>query len=96
MNLAEEFNARLSAVEERARSEASELVLMYRQLEKLEDDQPVSFADDPNVERTTDDFALLSGWINDRLHGINRLHRQSVTKKIRRALGYNVERSRHG
>lgn len=51
--------------------------------------KPVSYADDPNWQRAADGFAEMTGWIYDRMHGRNRLHRQSMTKKIRKALGYS-------
>lgn len=51
-------------------------------------DQPVSFCDDPNWERLADDLASMGGWVYDRLNGRNRLHKKSVTKKIRKAIGY--------
>lgn len=50
--------------------------------------EKVSFHDDSNIERRTDDLACMGGWIRDRLNGINRLDKKSLTKKIRRALGY--------
>lgn len=51
--------------------------------------ESVSFADDPNWNYKADAFAELSGWIYDRLNGMTRLDKKSVTKKIRKALGYS-------
>lgn len=49
----------------------------------------VSFADDPNWNYKADAFAEMGGWIYDRLNGMTRLDKKSITKKIRKALGYS-------
>ena len=54
-------------------------------------DAPVSWAHAEGYgwDRTADQLAELGGWVHDRLRGTNRTHkRQSVTVKIRKALGY--------
>jgi hypothetical protein len=52
-------------------------------------DLPLPFADDPNIERRADDLACMGGWVHDRINGRNRLSKKSITKKIRKALGYS-------
>ena len=51
-------------------------------------DKPVSFADESNWQNLADGIACIGGWIYDRLNGLNRLHKKSMTKRIRKALGY--------
>ena len=81
------FQKRLDRITEQAAKDIAALMEVART--ELKDDQPVEFADDPNVERAIDALAELSGWTYDRLNGINRLHRKSMTRKIKKALGYN-------
>ena len=50
-------------------------------------DKPVSWADD-QYDHEVDSIVQIGGWIYDRLHGINRLHRKSLIKKLRRVLGF--------
>lgn len=49
--------------------------------------KPVSWADD-QYDHDVDNIVQIGGWIYDRLHGINRLHKKSLTKKLRRVLGF--------
>ena len=41
-----------------------------------------------NVENFSDDLCLKGAWIQDRINGKNRRDRGSLTKKIRKALGF--------
>lgn len=86
----EEFTERLQAIADRANADAVKLVHEAQERAGLgiSTDKPLPFADNPNTERAVDTLATVAGWVSDRLHGINRLHRKSLTKKIRRALGY--------
>ena len=52
-------------------------------------DKSASFANDSNWIRSADDFAEMTGWIYDRLRGKTRFDRGSMTKKIRKTLGYS-------
>ena len=87
---AEEFGARLSQIVTETNQEVVALVHEAQERAGLgiETDQSVPFADDPNWNRPADSLAESAGWIYDRLNGRTGLHRQSMTKKIRRALGY--------
>lgn len=88
----EEFARDLANVVEVSRVKVVELVTDAQNAEGLAYDttESVSFAEDPAWQRQADALAELAGWIHDRLHGRNRLSRGSVTKRIRRALGYTV------
>lgn len=85
-----EFNTELRKINEQAWNAARELVQRAQKEEGLpwDTDQPLPFHDDPNMETIADGIAELGGWIRDRLNGINRLHKKSITKRIRKALGY--------
>jgi len=47
----------------------------------------VSWADD-QYDHEVDNIVQIGGWIYDRLHGMNRLSRKSLTKKLRKVLGF--------
>lgn len=85
-----EFNERLRALQAQFNADVVKLVHEAQESNGLGIDTtiPLEFHDDPTTERIVDDIACMAGWIADRLKGINRLHRKSLTKKIRRALGY--------
>lgn len=86
----QEFEQELKRIQEQANKAVTELVNKAQADEGLEwdTDKPVSFVDHANWNYPADAFAELTGWIYDRLAGRNRLHKKSVTKKIRKALGY--------
>lgn len=88
---ASEFDEELKKIELETWDKVSSLVFKARNDELIEgqdDNKPVSFADDPNWQRRADALGELCGWIYDRLHGKTRLDRGSMTKKIRKAIGY--------
>lgn len=51
--------------------------------------KPVSWVDD-QYDHEVDTIVQIGGWVHDRLHGINRLHKKSLTKKLRRVLGFTA------
>ena len=51
--------------------------------------EAVSFADGQYWSYKADAFAEMGGWIYDRLAGRTRGHKKSMTKRIRKALGYS-------
>lgn len=87
---AQEFTAQLDKINAEAWDKARDLVQRAQADEGMnwDTDNPVTFADDPGWQHKADGLAELGGWIYDRLNGRNRLHKKSVTKKIRHALGY--------
>lgn len=85
-----EFEIKLYKIELETWDNVSVLVNQAR-LEELgegHDDKPISYADDPNWQRRADALGELCGWIYDRMHGKNRGDKRSMTRKIRKALGY--------
>lgn len=46
------------------------------------------FIGGPDAERAVDDFALLTAWIYDILEGRKYDDKKSMTKRIKKALGY--------
>lgn len=88
---AQEFEKELQKINSETMDKVRELVQRAQKDEGLEwdTDQPVSFHDNPNWQNYADGFAEMTGWIYDRLSGRNRLHKKSVTKRIRKALGYS-------
>ena len=46
------------------------------------------FIEGPDAERAVDDFALLTAWIYDILAGRKYDDKKSVTRRIKKALGY--------
>lgn len=46
------------------------------------------FIGGPDAERAVDDFALLTAWIYDILEGRKYDNKKSMTRRIRKALGY--------
>lgn len=46
------------------------------------------FIGGPDAERAVDDFALLTAWIYDILEGRKYDDRKSMTRRIKKALGY--------
>lgn len=46
------------------------------------------FIGGPDAERAVDDFALLTAWIYDILEGRKYDDKKSMTRRIRKALGY--------
>lgn len=87
---ADEFAKRLDELENDFREKVIELMQEAQKDDGLEwdTDERLSFYGDPNWQRTADAIAEFAGWIYDRVNGRNRLHKQSMTKKIRRVLGY--------
>lgn len=87
---AAKFDHRLSVIVGRAQKEITELVNQAQADEGLswDTDKPINFVDETNWQRTVDSLAETAGWIYDRLAGKNRLAKRSVTKRIRKALGY--------
>jgi len=87
---AKQFAEELDKINTEAWDKARELVQRAQAEEGMnwDTDRPVSFHDDPAWQYNADGLAELGGWVYDRLNGRNRLHKKSVTKKIRKALGY--------
>ena len=46
------------------------------------------FIEGPDAERAVDDFALLTAWIYDILEGRKYDDKKSMTRRIKKALGY--------
>ena len=91
-----EFEQRLKEIEEYARSKVVDLVLETRsqyfsQEFNMDSDKPLpdGFIDNPQIERLSDSFVELGGWIYDRLNGRTRTDKKSMTRKLRKVLGYN-------
>lgn len=87
---AQEFNDQLKAIVDEYNDKIVTLVHKAQEENGLDwnTDKPLPFYDDPNIERIADSVACMGGWIYDRIAGRNRLHKKSMTKKIRKALGY--------
>lgn len=87
---ADEFGKRLNEIEAETWGKVTTLVSQAREEDGKEYDgyEPVSYHDNPNWQRHADALAELAGWIYDRMNGRNRLDRRSMTKKIRKAIGY--------
>lgn len=87
---AKTFCEELKQIQRDANEKVVALVNKVQKEEGLEWDttEQVSFVDDPNWNYAADAFAEMTGWIYDRLHGRTRSDKKSVTKKIRKALGY--------
>ena len=85
-----EFTERLQSIQARFNAEVVALVHETQVSHGLDisTDESLPFADSPNIEHFVDSISCLGGWVADRLKGINRLHKKSLTKKIRKALGY--------
>ena len=91
---AKTFETRLKEITEKANREIVELVLEARKEEfgsefGFDGKQSLSFADNPQIERLADSLAETCGWIYDRLNGMTRLDKKSMTRKLRKVLGYN-------
>jgi hypothetical protein len=87
---AKEFGKQLGKIIDAADAQIIELVHKAQADEGLpwDTDMPVSWCGDPNWQRKADALVERAGWIYDRLRGRNRLAKQSVTKRLRKALGY--------
>lgn len=46
------------------------------------------FIGGPDAERAVDDFALLTAWIYDIIEGLKYDDKKSMTRRIKKALGY--------
>lgn len=86
----EEFAARLDKLVTDFNEEVVKLVHASQASRGLNIDtnEALPFAEDNSIEEQVDRIACIAGWIADRLCGRNRLHKKSLTKKIRRVLGY--------
>lgn len=90
----EKFQTELQKILSKAHEKVVALVSQAR-LENLaqendNSDSPLdcSFTDNPMIERTIDGFVELGGWIYDRLNGKTRIDKKSMTRKLRKVLGY--------
>ena len=52
-------------------------------------DKPISWVGEFDWQDVTDRIVLIGGWVFDRLNGRNRLSKRSMTKKLRKVLGYS-------
>ena len=88
---AKTFDRELEKIYRDANEKVVALVNQAQEEEGLawDTDKALSFSDDPNWNYRADGFAQMTGWIYDRVRGLNRLAKKSVTKKIRKALGYS-------
>lgn len=85
-----EFANRLDVLVDDFNKEVVKLVHEARERNGLSIDtiKPISFAKDFLWQDAADRIVCIGGWIFDRLNGRNRLHRNSMTKKLRKVLGY--------
>jgi len=85
-----EFERKLTAILHKTNDEVVELVFQARNenADGLDGSKPVPYADDPNWQYEADGFAEICAWIYDRMNGKSRLDKRSMSKKIRRVLGY--------
>jgi hypothetical protein len=88
------FEKRLNEIVKETRSKVTALVIETRK-DNLGDDftkqdasLDTSFTDNPQIERLADTFVELGGWIYDRLNGRTRMDKKSITRKLRKVLGY--------
>lgn len=87
--LKSEFDAELEKISDEA--QARVVALMDRaRTENADGENGTKPLDFEIGERAVDRLALTVGWIYDRARGVNRMHPSSMTKKIRKALGYIV------
>ena len=88
----DQFSERLSRISNGLRAELVDLISTAQKEQGLDTNtnKPLSFNDDPNIEYLIDDIVCMGGWVSDRMNGINRLHRKSLTKKLRKALGFTA------
>jgi hypothetical protein len=84
------FAQELDKIVETAREQIVELVQKAQKEDGLEWDtrESISFVEDTGWQNKADSLAEIAGWIYDRLNGKTRLDKKSVTKKLRKALGY--------
>jgi hypothetical protein len=53
-------------------------------------DKPISWVGiNYDIDRSIDNIITIGGWVYDRLHGNTRLSGRSLTKKLRKVLGYS-------
>lgn len=86
----EQFNKRLTALTERVRKSTVALVRQARDenADGMCGDKPVDFADSPEIERLCDSFCMMGAFLQDRLTGLGPTSKLSVSRKVRKALGY--------
>ena len=87
----EEFKDKLSIIITELNEKIVNLVHRAQEEDGLgiQTDEPVSFANDFEWQDETDRIITIGGWVYERLKGRNRLHRKSLTKKLRKVLGYS-------
>jgi len=88
---ASEFTERLAAIRDEAADKAIALMGQARDenANGVAGDAPLDFADSRPWQDEADGFALLTGWLYDRVNGGDRLNkRTSMTVKLRKVLGY--------
>lgn len=80
-----EFQERLKELCQKARysKEMDELTTFVSQHQN-------EFIGGPDAERAVDDFALLTAWIYDILEGRKYDDKKSMTRRIKKALGYFI------
>lgn len=85
-----EFTDRLKTIVDKLWVDVTALVHEAQEQDGLtiETNKEVSWYGFGSAEDSIDSLACAAGWIDDRMRGINRLHKKSLTKKIRKALGY--------
>ena len=87
-----EFTQELKTILDNSWEQVNNLVERAREQEgKLNNTEPISwyYEFEYNGERKADGFVELGGFICDKLQGMNRLNKKSLTRKLRKVLGYN-------
>ncbi len=84
----QEFTEHVQAVVDRAHNDLVSLVRNYLGDEAFKESMPKQ--DDGHWNRPLDGLAETVGWVYDKLEGRVRPGRGSMTKKIRKALGYSM------
>lgn len=88
------FLESLKKITDRLNGEMVDLVSIARDLRsvhELPEKQPVEdISGDPQIERALDEICLIGAWAQDRLNGLRPGDKGTITRKIKKALGYNV------
>lgn len=88
----QEFETVLKAIAEETEERVRQLICYYR--DSYADgelgDQPLPWNDAPSWDRIADRFVEVGGYIYDRVCGTNRTRKDSMTRRLRKALGYYV------
>ena len=89
----QEFNNKLDVIVDETIKQLNALVqeAYSREGKDMSNCEPISFRYEWNFnDESIDRLITAGGWVHDRLNGMTRLNRKSLTKKLRKALGYNI------